>query len=128
MRRYLSILLLTLAAVFTVSAQNEPPKTGGKTTPLKITKKVQPAYTEAAAKAKVEGIVVLSVVFLSTGKIGQITYPRAAAQHLLKEDLLLKYGLVDKAIEAAKLIEFIPAMRDGVPITIVKRVEYNFTL
>jgi TonB family protein len=127
MRKYLSILFLTLAAVFSVSAQNEAPKNGGKLTPLKITRKVQPTYTDEAAKAGIEGTVKLNVIFLSTGQIGKITYIEPAGQGISK-DPLLKYGLVDKAIEAAKRIEFIPAMRDGVSIAVVKMVTYNFKL
>jgi hypothetical protein len=67
---------------------------------------VQPRYTKAAADAMLEGVVNLRIIFLSSGKIGSITYVPARARNM--EDLLLKYGLVDKAIEAAKQIEFIP--------------------
>lgn len=128
MRKYLLSFLFLMTFVWAAPAQNEPPRAEGKFTPLKITKKAQPTYTEAAAVAKVEGVVALKVVFLASGKIGDVTYPKTRVQHLLKEDPLLKYGLVDKAIEAAKQIEFIPATRDGVPISIVKSVEYEFWL
>ena len=127
MKKYLFIFIFTLIAAFAVSAQNDPPKAGGKITPLKITKKLSPTYTDEARKAGVEGTVILKVIFLSTGNIGKITYVEPAGQGILK-DPLLKYGLVDKAIEAAKRIEFEPATRDGVPIAVVKMVAYNFTL
>jgi len=40
----------------------------------------------------------------------------------------LSGGLTEQAISAARNIRFEPAKRNGVPYTVVKQVEYNFTL
>jgi TonB family protein len=37
-------------------------------------------------------------------------------------------GLTEQAIEAVKGIKFEPAMRDGVPYSVTKPVEYTFTI
>lgn len=84
---------------------------------LNILSKPRANYTSEAEENFVEGKVLLRVVFLANGKVGNITP--------IKE---LSLGLTEQAIAAAKKIKFEPAKRSGAPYTVVKQVEYNFTI
>ncbi len=85
--------------------------------PLKITAKRFPRYTTAARNNNVEGNIKLAVEFLSDGKIGVI-FP-------INE---LSDGLTDSAVEAAKGLKFTPAVKNGKAVTVVKLIEYSFTI
>src|SRR6267142_3116418 len=67
-----------------------------------VTYKPEPGYTEDARKNQVTGTVVLRAVFTSAGQVTSITAVKP-----------LPNGLTDKAIAAARQIEFIPAVKDG---------------
>lgn len=95
-----------------------PPKTNNSgTTALKILSKPRAESTEESRKNQVQGTVILRVTFLADGTIGAVS-PISG----------LPDGLTAQAIEAAKKIRFEPAMKDGKPITVVKQVQYTFTL
>lgn len=79
--------------------------------------KPEPMYTEEARQKGVTGTVVLKVVFFSDGSVGKI-----------ETVVGLPYGLTEKAIEAAKKIKFIPAVRDGKFVSMWMQLEYNFNL
>jgi TonB family protein len=74
-------------------------------------------YTQEAKDNKVEGTVVLSVVFGADGQIGEVKVIRG-----------LPHGLTQKAIEAASKIRFEPAMKDGKPVSVRRMLEYSFKL
>ncbi len=74
-------------------------------------------YTREARDNKVEGAVVLSVVFGADGQISGVRVIRG-----------LPYGLTEKAIEAAKKIRFEPAMKDGQPVSAQGNLEFYFRL
>jgi len=74
-------------------------------------------YTEEARDNKVEGTVVLSVVFSADGQISDIGVIRGLSQ-----------GLTEKAIIAAKKIRFEPAMKDGRPVSVRGNLEFSFNL
>lgn len=85
--------------------------------PLKILYKPKAAYpVPKSGTLCMTGVVRLRVRFLENGKIGNI-YPVGS----------LPYGATENAIEAAKLIKFQPAMKDGKAVTITKVIEYSFT-
>lgn len=84
---------------------------------IRIITKPPPPYTEAARQAQVQGTVRFRVTFLASGGIGNIT-PVAT----------LAFGLTEQAYASAAKIAFIPAKRNGIPITVVKQVEYSFSL
>jgi len=63
------------------------------------------------------GTVVLRAVFSSTGQVTNIQ----AVQKLSD-------GLTEKAIAAAREIRFVPAMRNGHPVSMYMQLEYNFNL
>jgi TonB family protein len=82
-----------------------------------ITYREKAKYTEEARNNGVEGTVVLQVVFRMNGSITDIRVIRG-----------LPDGLTEKAIEAAKKIRFIPAMREGAPVSVRGNLEYEFNL
>ena len=75
-----------------------------KTVPAEITFKPRPVYTEEGRKLKVEGEVLLEVVFGATGQI-----------KIEKVVQGLGHGLDESAIRAAEKIQFKPALKDGHP-------------
>ncbi len=74
-------------------------------------------YTEEARQNKVQGTVVLNVVFTSDGRITNIRVVRG-----------LPDGLTEKAIEAAQKIRFNPAVRNGAPVSVRGNLEFTFNL
>ena len=81
----------------------------------RILEKPEPQYTESARKNQVNGVVVLRAVFSSSGSVTNISVVRG-----------LPDGLSERAIAAARQIRFVPAMKDGRPISMWVQLEYNF--
>ena len=73
-------------------------------TPAEIISKPTPVYTPEARAKRIEGEVLLEVVFEATGKIQVLRVIRG-----------LGYGLDDAAVRAAQQIRFKPALQDGRP-------------
>ena len=82
-----------------------------------VTKKPQPKYTKTARKHQVTGTVVIRCVFTSTGEVTNM--------HVVSG---LPDGLTDLALEAANKIRFIPATKDGHPVSMWMELQYNFNL
>lgn len=76
-----------------------------------------PSYSEAARKAKLEGIVLLKLVVDEDGNPQNVRVVRP-----------LGMGLDEKAIEAVRRYRFNPALKDGVPVPVEINVEVNFRL
>ncbi|MGH9765924.1 MAG: energy transducer TonB [Blastocatellia bacterium] len=74
-------------------------------------------YTEEARQNKVQGTVLLQVVFHLNGSITEIKVIRS-----------LPDGLTEKAIEAAKRIRFNPAVKNGSPVSVRGTLEFAFNL
>ncbi len=74
-------------------------------------------YTEEARQNKVQGTVVLNVVFTADGRITQVRVIRG-----------LPDGLTEKAIEAAQRIRFQPATKNGGPVSVRGNLEFSFNL
>ena len=87
------------------------------TTRARVLFKPEPQYTEEARRNQITGTVILRVVF---SRSGQVTNIRAMQS--------LSSGLTEKAINAARLIRFVPATRNGQPVSIYMQLEYNFNL
>jgi TonB family protein len=85
--------------------------------PVEILQKPKPDYTEEARKARIEGEVLLRVLFTSSGESQIVDVVRG-----------LGYGLNENAIRAAKQIRFKPAERDGRPIDSTAIVHIVFQL
>jgi TonB family protein len=73
--------------------------------PVSIQSKPNPVYTPEARARKVEGEVLLNVVFTAEGKIRVLNVVRG-----------LGYGLDESAKRAVQGLKFSPAMRDGHPV------------
>jgi TonB family protein len=74
-------------------------------------------YTEEARQNKIQGTVVLQVVFNVNGSVTDIRVIRG-----------LPDGLTEKAIEAAKKIRFNPAVKAGTPVSVRGSLEFTFNL
>jgi len=83
----------------------------------RVLSKPEPQYTEEARKNQVTGTVVLRAVFTSGGQVSNI---RAVSG--------LPFGLTERAIAAARQIKFMPATKDGHPVSMYIQLEYNFNL
>lgn len=79
--------------------------------------KPEPQYTEEARLNQLSGTVVLRAVFSSSGEVIQIRALRT-----------LPFGLTERAIAAARQIQFVPAMKGGRPVSVSMQLEYNFNL
>lgn len=75
-----------------------------RTTPAEILSKPAPVYTDEARAKRIEGEVLLEVVFEASGKL-----------RVLKVVHGLGHGLDDSAVHAAEQIRFKPALRNGQP-------------
>jgi TonB family protein len=81
----------------------------------RILEKLEPQYTEAASQNQITGTVVLKAIFSSSGQVTNIV---AVSK--------LPDGLTEKAIAAARQIRFVPATKDGHPVSMYMQLEYNF--
>jgi TonB family protein len=87
------------------------------TTPVDILEKPRPEYTAEGRSLKIEGDVVLDVVFLANGTI-QVNRVISGLGH----------GLDEAAMRAAQQIKFKPAKREGQPVDFPARVRIEFRL
>ena len=83
----------------------------------RVLSKPEPTYTEDARKHQITGTVILHCIFAADGRVINIVPIRG-----------LRYGLTRKAITAAYAIKFIPATKDGHPVSMFMQLEYNFNL
>jgi len=84
--------------------RSKPPETAAKITPAEILAKPTPVYTDEAKKLRIEGEVLLEVIFESSGKLRVVRVVRG-----------LGHGLDEAAIHAAEKIRFKPEVRGGQP-------------
>ena len=85
--------------------------------PVEILYKPRPDYTDEARRKRVEGEVLLDVVFGASGSL-----------HVRRIVRGLGYGLDDSALAAAQHIQFRPARRDGQPYDCAALVHIVFEL
>lgn len=84
---------------------------------IEITYKPRPDYTAEAKALKIEGDVVLSVIFRANGQI--------EIQNVIQG---LGHGLDDMAIKAAKLIKYKPAISNNQPVDFPAKLRIEFQL
>ncbi len=84
---------------------------------LRIILKPKASYTEAARQSSVQGVVRLRVTFLANGGIGTVSVVSS-----------LPLGLTEEAVAAASKIVFIPAKKNKINYTVIKTVEYSFSI
>jgi len=80
-------------------------------TPVAIQSKPSPVYTEEARQLRIEGEVIVDVVFTATGEMRIVSVLKG-----------LGHGLDEAAVTAARKIRFTPAQQDG------QKVDYPATL
>lgn len=103
---FTSFVLLSVLLFFaSVQAQNSP---------LKIIDQPKPGLPPSSSTLDVQGSVILLIEFSSTGSIEDVV--------VLKRLPIL----TELAIEAAKMITFEPATKDGKPISLKKVATYNY--
>ncbi len=86
-------------------------------TPVAVTSKPNPVYTEQAREKKVQGEVLLQVVFMASGQV-----------HVVRVVRGLGYGLDESAIQAAQNVRFVPAQRNGQPVDSTATLHIVFQL
>ena len=79
--------------------------------------KIEPDYSEAARKQKLQGVVVLYIVVDPSGHATNITVVKS-----------LGLGLDEKAAEAVIQWRFNPGAKQGVPVSVAATIEVNFRL
>jgi TonB family protein len=94
-----------------------PADTGAPTTPVEITYKPNPVYTDEARSLKLEGEVLLEMTFYANGTL-----------HVNRVVRGLGHGLDEAAISAANKIRFKPALRGGQPVDSTAIVHVVFQL
>jgi TonB family protein len=92
-------------------------ESGPATTPVEITFKPQPAYTDEARGLKLEGEVLLEVSFSANGTL-----------HVNRVVRGLGHGLDETAIAAANKMRFKPALRMGQPVDSTAIVHVTFQM
>lgn len=85
--------------------------------PFVIVSKPSATYTELARENNTEGSVLLKVTLLASGDVGNVSVVRG-----------LPYGLTERAVQAARRIEFEPKRVNGVPVSVTQTFEYTFDI
>jgi TonB family protein len=83
----------------------------------RVLSKPEPQYTEEARRSGITGTVILRVVFSRSGEVTNIRVLQP-----------LGGGLTEKAMAAARQIKFVPAKKNGQPVSMYMQLEYNFNL
>jgi TonB family protein len=117
-RQLLAALALVVSGAVASVAGQDIPKDSVTTLPVPV-RSVKPGYTAAAMDAHIEGKVLLAVVVLGDGKVGEVT---------VTESLDKEYGLDTQAVEAARQWLFKPGMKDGKPVAVLITLEMTSTL
>jgi TonB family protein len=88
-----------------------------KTLPVEITFKPRPVYTDEGRQLKIEGEVLLDVVFTAAGQIRVVKVVHG-----------LGHGLDESAVRAAEKIQFKPAQKEGQPADFEAVLHIEFQL
>ena len=94
-----------------------PYRPGSGVTPPRLLEEIKPAYTEDARRRGIEGDVVLEVVVLADGSIGNVRVVRS-----------LGFGLDERAVRAMRRWRFRPAELHGAAVDVVVEVAMEFRL
>jgi TonB family protein len=99
------------------SAQLRAQPAAAKLEPVEILSKPSPVYSDEARKRRVEGDVLVEVIFLATGEVQVVRVLSG-----------LEQDLDSAAVQAARQIKFKPARRDGQPYDLTATVRIAFRL
>ncbi len=114
-------VLITVVALLMVTASIHAQRVfsssdDGVVLPVVVTR-VNPDYTTEAKAAGIQGSVVLDVVVLADGSVGDVSVTRS-----------LDSGLDRESVAAAKQWRFTPGTKDGERVAVRVQLEMNFTL
>jgi TonB family protein len=84
-----------------------------------VVTEVRPEYTQAARRARIEGVVLLEAVVLTNGQVGDVRILRSLDSRL---------GLDDQAVKALKSWRLNPGTHRGRPVPVIVTVELTFRL
>ena len=87
------------------------------TTKVRVLAKPEPRYTSDGRRHQITGTVVLRCIFAADGRVRGI-FPIKS----------LPRGLTLEAMRAAQRLKFIPATKDGHPVSVFMQLEYSFNL
>ena len=96
-----------------------PYRPGNNVLSPRVLRKVDPSYTTAAMRAKLQGEVLLEAVVLPDGTVGEVTVLRSLDRN---------FGLDEEAIKAAKQWRFIPGTRFGEPVHVLVTIGISFQI
>lgn len=94
-----------------------PESVSADVVPIKITSKPRPGYTDNARQKNIQGTIILMIGFNGDGKIGPIIVLKSLSPDLDRQ-----------AVAAARGIKFVPETHAGVPVSVVKQIEYSFAI
>ena len=94
-----------------------PYRPGSGIEPPRLLREVKADYTEDARRRGLQGDVVLEIVVLRDGSVGEVTVLRG-----------LGAGLDQRAVAAVRQWRFDPARRRGTPVDVIVEVAVEFTL
>jgi len=98
-------------------APRKPVEAGPSQVPVEILFKPRPDYTDEARKAKIEGEVLVRVLFSANGEVHVVDVVRG-----------LGHGLDENAVRAVQQIKFKPALRNRQPVDSTATVHIVFQL
>jgi TonB family protein len=84
-----------------------------------VVSQVRAEYTEAAKAQRIQGEVVLEVVVLADGSVGDV---------VVTDSLDTKYGLDQQAVNAIHQWTFKPGIKDGKPVAVRIMIVARFSL
>jgi protein TonB len=111
-----------------LTAQDEPEqawppagvfRAGSDVTLPKLIKETRPDYTADSMRAKVQGAVVMEVVVLTDGTVGEVRVIRSLDK---------KHGLDDECVKTVKEWQFTPGKKDGIAVPVIVDVTMTFVL
>jgi TonB family protein len=105
------------AAVVESDAPKSQTQAAAAVQPIEILDKPRPQYTQEARDLKIEGDVVLQVVFKANGEVQVLGVAQS-----------LGHGLDEMAMKAAKSIKYKPAISNGQAVDFPARVHIEFQL
>src|SRR5213080_1275163 len=106
----------TQLMTFLVAPPPPPPPPPPAAAPVKVIKKIQPAYTPLARQARIQGSVLLQAQISKEGTIEHLTL---ISGHPM---------LAPAAIEAVKQWRYKPYILNGEPVEVDTQITVNFTL
>jgi TonB family protein len=91
----------------------------GPVVPPRLLHVVRPQYTPAGMLARIQGTVVLDAIVNTNGGVSDVRVVRSLAR---------EHGLDEEAVRTVKQWQFEPGTWNGTPVTVLVRLEVDFTL